>query len=283
MPELPEVETVARGLHRRLAGWVIESVHLLRADIAHGAARPSNELLRGRQIEAVARTGKQVRIGLSDGQALVVHLGMTGRLTVTSQKEPLAKHTHLRIGFRGQGAELRFCDPRRFGGVWLVNGSFDAGGSWIGRRLPPVAADPLRISLSEWRGLLARRRQIKALLLDQKPISGVGNIYCDEALHRAGIHPLSRASDLSPEAVRRLYHALRRVLAAAIQAGGSSVSDYLDVDNVPGWFQTRHRVYGREGKPCRKCGTPIEKFVVSGRGTHICPKCQRLWTWTKRD
>ncbi len=276
MPELPEVETVARGLHRRLAGRVIESVCLLRRDVAHGPARRCEELLRGLGIREVVRTGKQVHIRLSDGQTLVVHLGMTGRLTVTPASEPLAKHTHLRVAFRGEAVEMRFCDPRRFGGIWLLNASHGGSEAWVGRRVPPVAADPLKITIGKWRKLLVRRRQIKALLLDQDPISGVGNIYCDEALHRARIHPLTRASDLSAEEVRRLFHALRRVLNEAIAAGGSSVSDYRDAEDSPGWFQTRHRVYGREGRPCRRCRTPIQRIVAAGRGTYICPQCQQL-------
>jgi formamidopyrimidine-DNA glycosylase len=280
MPELPEVETVARGLHRRLAGRAVESVCLLRADIAHGPVRPCDKLLRGLRVQDVVRTGKQVQINFADGtvgRAVRVHLGMTGRLTVTSRKEPLARHTHLRMAFTGDGdVEMRFCDPRRFGGVWLIDANGCSGKAWKGRRLPPVAADPLRITLPEWRKLLARRRQIKALLLAQEPISGVGNIYCDEALHRAGIHPLTRTCDLGPAATRRLYHALRRVLNEAITAGGSSVSDYRNADDDPGWFQIRHRVYGRGGQPCRRCRTPIQKLVVAGRGTHICPHCQKL-------
>lgn len=272
MPELPEVETVARGVHWRAAGRIIESVCLLRPDIAHGVAPPCDETLRGRRIERVRRTGKQVRIDLGGDWALVVHLGMTGRLIVTDAAGPLPPHTHLRIGLRGEGCEIRFVDPRRFGGVWLIRG--EEAGPWTGRRLPPVASDPLTMPLSAWRQALARRRQIKALLLDQRPISGVGNIYCDEALHRAGIHPLTRAADLDARAVRRLREALRRVLSAAIRAGGSSINDYRDADDAPGWFQIRHRVYGRAGKPCRRCGTPIEKRVVAGRGTHLCPRCQ---------
>lgn len=276
MPELPEVETVARGLHRRLAGRVIQSVCLVRADISHGPYPPCDDSLRGRRIEEVARTGKQVRIGLSGGWALIVHLGMSGRLFVTCPDEPLARHTHLRIAFQSEPVELRFCDPRRFGGVWLIDVNADTNKGWFGRRLPPVAADPLRISLARWRKLLARHRQIKALLLDQNPISGVGNIYCDEALHRAGVHPRTRAADLPPAVSRRLYHALRRVLTEAIAAGGSSVSTYRNAEDAPGWFQTRHRVYGREGQPCRRCRTPIVRLTVAGRGTHICPKCQPL-------
>lgn len=259
-----------------MAGRVIASVCLLRPEMAHGPRRPCDDLLCGRRVKEVVRIGKQVQIVLSGGMCLRVHLGMTGRLTVTSAAEPVAKHTHLRVGFKGRALEMRFCDPRRFGGIWLIDINCDEIKGWVGRRIPPVAADPLQMTLSEWRKCLARRRQIKSLLLAQDPISGVGNIYCDEALHRAGIHPLARAGDLKPDAVRGLYHALRRVLNESIEAGGSSVSDYRDAEGAKGWFQVWHRVYGCEGKPCRRCKTPIEKSVVAGRGTHICPRCQKL-------
>jgi formamidopyrimidine-DNA glycosylase len=259
-----------------LAGRVITAVKLLRPEIAHGPQKPSNALLRGRQIKEVVRVGKQVKIALSGEMCLRVHLGMTGRMTVTSAASPVEKHTHLRVSFKGEALEMRFCDPRRFGGLWLLDAKCDETKGWVGRRLPPVAADPLQMSLAEWRECLARRRQIKSLLLAQDPISGVGNIYCDEALHRAGIHPLARANELKPDAVRRLYRALRQVLNESIAAGGSSVSDYRDAEGTKGWFQVWHRVYGCAGKPCRQCKTPIKKFVVAGRGTHICPRCQKL-------
>ncbi|GMV98816.1 MAG: formamidopyrimidine-DNA glycosylase [Phycisphaerae bacterium] len=305
MPELPEVETVARGVGRLATGRVIASVRLIRPDVAHGQARPSDRLLRGRRIECVSRRGKQIHIDFSGGLSMIVHLGMTGRLSVCPKTAPQDPHTHLRMAFADRDDELRFVDPRRFGGVWLIASAPrpDRGGDerstgqpatqsdaapraarpslrspearrWYGRRLPPVGEDPLTLSLADWRRLLARRRQIKALLLDQRPISGVGNIYCDEALHRAGIHPLRRANELPPAAVDRLYRALRRVLIEAIAAGGSSVNDYRDADGKAGWFQTRHRVYGREGRTCRRCRTPIEKILAAGRGTHFCPHCQ---------
>lgn len=274
MPELPEVETVARGVARLVTGRTIESVVLLRADIAHGIARPCDKLLRGRKIDRVSRQAKHIRIDLAGGLTFIVHLGMTGRLSVSPRELPPPKHTHLRIRFAGHADELRFCDPRRFGGVWLIDDKPSQAADWIGRRLPPVGADPLSLAPASWSRLMARPRQIKALLLDQQPISGVGNIYCDESLHRAGIHPLSRAGDLPSVAVRRLYRELRRVLREAIAAGGSSVSDYRDAAGEPGWFQIRHRVYGREGQPCKRCRTPIEKLVVAGRGTHLCPRCQ---------
>ncbi len=274
MPELPEVETVARGLSRRLTGRVIEWVRLYRADIVHGTPLPLGDTLCGRRIKNVRRVGKQVRMDTDGPVSVLVHLGMTGRLTAVDRDEPIEPHTHLRTGFRRRRIELRFCDPRRFGGIWLVDGKERQSDNWIGRRLPPIGADPLRLSLTELRPLLRRRRQIKALLLDQQPISGIGNIYCDEALYRAGIHPLTRANELDDNSVRQLRLALRRVLNEAIRAGGSSISDYRTADDVPGTFQRRHRVYGRADKPCRRCGTPILRLTVAGRGTHICPACQ---------
>jgi formamidopyrimidine-DNA glycosylase len=275
MPELPEVETVARGLQARIVGLMVKSVRLERTDITHGLALPWDQHLRGRRVVSVQRAGKHVRVQLDEGLCLAVHLGMTGRLTAVDAKQEPAKHTHLRIAFRGSRLEMRFCDPRRFGAVWLISDSPDASMVSNGRRPPRVAADPLTTSLREWRRLLNRRRQIKPLLLDQDPITGVGNIYCDEALHRAGIHPLSRASDLDVGTLTRLHRALRQVLTEAIAAGGSSVSDYRNSEDTQGWFQLQHRVYGRAGQPCRRCRTPIVRLVVAGRGTHICPRCQR--------
>jgi formamidopyrimidine-DNA glycosylase len=247
---------------------------LSRSDVVHGSSVPLCAALRGRRIRQVRRQGKQVRVALDAGRSLVFHLGMTGRLIVVDRDEPVEAHTHLGLTFQGWRRELRFSDPRRFGGVWLVEEGASRGGAWLGRRLPPVSADPLTISLDDFRGALRRRRQIKALLLDQRPISGVGNIYCDEALHRAGIHPLTRAIELDAAAVARLWRALRRVLAEAIRAGGSSISDYRSADNQLGNFQLRHRVYGRAGKPCRKCGTSIRHLLAAGRSTFICSRCQ---------
>jgi formamidopyrimidine-DNA glycosylase len=277
MPELPEVETIARGLAAHLNGRTISAVRIHRSDILHGNIRPV-ERLTGRRIAEVIRCGKQIRMNLRPEPAgaftLFVHLGMTGQLLVLDRDRPLAPHTHVQLQLAGRRSELRFCDPRRFGGIWLVADSRSAHDPWRGRPQPPVGADPLSITEVELAGLLKRRRQIKALLMDQDPISGLGNIYCDEILYRAGIHPLTPAADLPAERIRRLHRTIRRVLAEAIRAGGSSISDYRDADNAPGSYQERHRVYGRTGQACRACGTPIERLVVAGRGTHICRCCQ---------
>ena len=285
MPELPEVETIARGLARRIVGRVIEWVRLSPLARVYGAAVPLCAALRNHRVRRVRRVGKHIEIDLEPateaGEAftLVVHLGMTGRLFVVPATDAIEPHTHLRITFRQRRFELRFCDPRRFGGIWLVpDDRRGAATDWIGRRVPPAGADPLAISLSEWRALLRRRRQIKALLLDQQTIGGIGNIYCDESLHRARLHPQALACNLDASATCRLRRAVRQVLAEAIRAGGSSISDYRRADNSPGGFQRRHRVYGRQGRPCRRCRTRIERIIVAGRGTFLCPRCQRVAT-----
>ncbi|HPD29005.1 MAG TPA: bifunctional DNA-formamidopyrimidine glycosylase/DNA-(apurinic or apyrimidinic site) lyase [Phycisphaerae bacterium] len=273
MPELPEVETVCRGVGQRITGYTIEQVHLNRADVVHGAAIPLCAALHGRRIKSIERVGKQIIIVTDGAVALMVHLGMTGKLIAVHPEMPIEPHTHLRIGFRGRKVELRFVDPRRFGGIWLLGADSSRVG-WIGRQRPSVGPDALTVSCEEFARRLARRRQIKALLLDQQVLGGVGNIYCDESLHRAGLHPAVRADRLSIEQIRRLYRTIRSVLAQAIKAGGSSISDYRNADNAPGRFQVRHRVYDREGQPCRRCKTAIRRLVVAGRGTFICPKCQ---------
>ncbi len=273
MPELPEVETVARGVGRHIAGLTVEWVHLGRSDIVYGDPAPLCAALRGRCVRQVVRRGKQVHLDLSGGGRLIVHLGMTGKLLIADRDDPIAQHTHLRLTFRRRRIELRFVDPRRFGRIWLMVDA-EPGRPWIGRRPPPVAADPLRITLADFRELLNRDRQIKALLLDQQPLSGVGNIYCDEALYRSGIHPRTRAADLNAAAAGRLWRALRRVLNDSIAAGGTTVSDYRGADNATGWYQRKLRVYQRTGQPCRRCRSRIKRITVAGRGTFICPRCQ---------
>jgi formamidopyrimidine-DNA glycosylase len=272
MPELPEVETVARGLARRVLGCTIEWVHLNRADVIHGAGVPLCAALHGRRIKRIDRVGKQILIRTDGPASLMVHLGMTGRLVAVHPETPIEPHTHVWITLQHRRLEIRFNDSRRFGGIWLLTDGEQAG--WIGRRRPRVGPDALQMTFEEFARRLARRRQLKAVLLDQQVLGGVGNIYCDESLHRAGLHPATPADRLDPSALKRLYQAIKRILAQAVKAGGSSISDYRNADNSPGWFQLRHRVYDRKGEPCRRCGTAIRRMVVAGRGTFICPKCQ---------
>ncbi len=273
MPELPEVETVTRGLAKRVAGAVVDRVHLGRGDVVHGAAVPLCAALHGCRITQVERTGKQILIRTDSPFSLMIHLGMTGRLLAVPPDTPIEPHMHLRVTFGRSRLELRFIDPRRFGGIWLLSRD-PANLGWIGRRRPPLGPDALGLSFEEFAQRLARRRQLKALLLDQQVLGGVGNIYCDESLHRARLHPRIRADRLAKPELRRLFKVLRGVLEQAIEAGGSSISDYRDAGNAPGWFQVQHRVYDRQGQPCRRCRTPIKRLVVAGRGTFICPRCQ---------
>ena len=272
MPELPEAETIVQGLRRRIAGRCIAEVHLSRSDVIHGDPVPLCAALHNRCIRDIGRVGKQIRLMLDGGRKLAIHLGMSGKLIAAQHDAPLAPHTHLRFAMKRTRYEIRFIDPRRFGGIWLIGP--DTNDHWIGKALPEVGLDALQISRIDLDRVLQHRRQIKPLLLDQHLIAGIGNIYCDEILHRARIHPLTRANELDADARRRLSRAMRQVLRAAIAAGGSSISDYRTVDDQPGSFQQQHRVYDRAKLPCTTCGTPIERLVVAVRGTFICPRCQ---------
>jgi formamidopyrimidine-DNA glycosylase len=194
----------------------------------------------------------------------IVHLGMTGRLLVASPDSEQAPHTHL-VAKLASGRELRFVDPRRFGRLEVRHSAFEGPGT-----------EPLHISLADFTKLFRKRKSpIKGALLNQKLLHGVGNIYADESLFRAGIRPRRRAGELTRAEYARLHAALQEVLKEAIAAGGSSISDYVDAEGEEGFFQLQHRAYGREGQPCLVCKTPIKKIVVAGRGTHYCPKCQK--------
>jgi formamidopyrimidine-DNA glycosylase len=269
MPELPEVETVARGLHRRVAGDRIESLWLgAKKEPLKSPAGEMTRLLEGAGIRSVRRVGKHIVFdlvrGRGDGGHWIVHLGMTGRMVVAAPADPVAPHTHA-VARLGSGRELRFVDPRRFGRLSVSRKDFCGPGT-----------EPLTVSEDAFAALFrGRRTPIKAALLDQRLLHGVGNIYADEALFRAGIRPRRRAGCLSRAESRRLRNALRTVLREAIRLGGSSVSDYVDADGEAGFFQLRHRVYQRAGRPCYTCKTAIKRIVVAGRGTHYCPLCQK--------
>jgi formamidopyrimidine-DNA glycosylase len=327
MPELPEVETIARGLAKRVTGDVIESVWL--GEKPEPLKSPAQEIaatLERARIAAVRRIGKHIVFDLesngvarkplrhspqgrlrstSSGQALsaknkgsakkrkyseikapdvspipnpadegvrrsttaqwIVHLGMTGSLQVCEPRAELLKHTHAVLKL-ASGRELRFVDPRRFGRLSVVPaGNFDAGGF-----------EPLEVELDRFTSLFrGRKTPIKSALLNQKLLRGVGNIYADESLFRAGIRPRRRAASISREHLRKLFLSVREVLQEAIALGGSSISDYVDADGEEGFFQLQHRVYGREVEPCLVCKTPIKRVVIAGRSSHYCPRCQR--------
>jgi formamidopyrimidine-DNA glycosylase len=270
MPELPEVETIANGLNKRVAGDRIESVWVgSKPEPLKSPAHEISSTLEGAEIARVRRVGKHIVVdlraaGSSGASQWIVHLGMTGRMLVVSPETELPKHTHL-VAKLKSGRELRFVDPRRFGRLEVRREGFSGPG-----------AEPLEITANEFAGLFHRSKApIKAALLNQKLLHGVGNIYADEALFRAGIRPRRRANTLTRSELNKLHAGVQKVLKTAIAAGGSSISDYVDADGEEGLFQIQHRVYGREGKPCARCKTPIKKIVVGGRGTHYCPKCQK--------
>ncbi|HEX3662833.1 MAG TPA: bifunctional DNA-formamidopyrimidine glycosylase/DNA-(apurinic or apyrimidinic site) lyase [Acidobacteriaceae bacterium] len=274
MPELPEVETIANGVHRRIRGDSIVSVWF--SHYKEPFKTPPAEMeaaLAGLRIARVARVGKHIvfnlaaKAGSKIAVQWVVHLGMTGRLLVSAASVPVPQHTHaiLRLA---SGRELRFVDPRRFGRLALH--AVEAG-TFAG-----PGREPLTITSADFAALFrGRKLAIKPALLNQSLLQGVGNIYADESLFRAKIRPTRQAGRLNREQLERLHTALRGVLRRAIQAGGSSISDYVDADGAEGFFQIQHRVYGREGLSCRVCGTPIRRIVLGGRGTHFCPHCQR--------
>jgi formamidopyrimidine-DNA glycosylase len=279
MPELPEVETVAKGVNERVRGQRIELVWL--SSKPQTFKTPAEEMavqLDGRTIERVRRVGKHIVFDLDGegerpGVQWIVHLGMTGRLLVCGADVPLPPHTHAVLAL-SSGRELRFVDPRRFGrlAIFRENETAELGrGGFQG-----PGREPLEISLADFVELFrGRRLAIKSALLNQKLLHGVGNIYADESLFRAGIRPRRMAGRLKRSELERLYEAVRSVLAEAIHLGGSSVSDYVDADGVRGFFQLEHRVYLRTGEPCLVCGTAIRRIVLGGRGTHYCPSCQR--------
>jgi len=278
MPELPEAETIARQLNASITGRTVRCAVVLRSDIIHGDSTPLPQWLPGRRIARVSRRAKRVLLEFESQEQLVFHLGMSGRLFTVRSDRPVEKHTHLRVQFQGDDMELRFRDPRRFGGVWCLRN----GQQHVGRSLGPLGAEPLTLRAPEFREMLRRRRQIKALLMDQHVVVGLGNIYCDESLHAAGIHPLQRASELTEDDATRLLRAVKSTLLRAIRKGGSTLLDYRQADGEPGLFQLSHRVYGREGMNCRRCGGTILRIQAAGRSTHYCPHCQRRRSLRKK-
>jgi len=274
MPELPEVETIARGLASRVTGDFIESVWLgSKPEPLKSSAAEIAATLQSRRIADVHRMGKHIvfelvgegrRARRSGAKAQwIVHLGMTGSMLVCKPDAEIAKHTHAVVKL-ASGRELRFVDPRRFGRLSVAR-DFDAGG-----------CEPLDVKLDRFISLFhGRKTPIKSALLNQKLLRGVGNIYADESLFRAGIRPRRRAASLTRENLRRLYKSVQEVLKEAISLGGSSVSDYVDSDGQEGSFQLQHRVYGREGERCRACKKVIKRVVIAGRSSHYCPRCQK--------
>ena len=273
MPELPEVETVVRGLRGVLPGRRIISVRLGKTDFIDDPAALERDLP-GKTIRSVQRYGKFIVLALgsekTDGNrgSLLIHLGMTGQLVTRPSEAPVLPHTHVFLAL-DDGRELRYTDIRRFGRIRLLPDGQQP------EPLGKLGLDPLEASEAEFAGqILGRRARVKALLLDQTVFRGMGNIYSDESLWRAKINPKRLGANLKPKELRALYRAVQQVLNEAIRLRGSSISDYVDADGRSGEFQLRHRVYGREGLKCFRCKTPIRRAIVAGRSSYYCPHCQ---------
>jgi formamidopyrimidine-DNA glycosylase len=263
MPELPEVETVVRSI-RPLVGRRIVSAEFRNLRVLRGGDPDAmSARLAGRRITAVTRYGKFIVASLGGGGYLMVHLGMTGKLLLGGDA---GKHTHAIFTFdRGM---LLYDDSRQFGCIELSEE--------FPRRVARLGPEPLEIPFEDFAAAMKKRQtRIKSLLLNQTFLRGLGNIYADEALFRAGIHPLAMAGRIRADRARKLYDAIVAVLNEAIAAGGSSISDYVDAEGRKGFFQISHRVYQRTGEPCTKCRTPIRRVIVTQRSSHFCPKCQK--------
>jgi len=283
VPELPEVENMALGLRPVLVGKRVASVWVGTPRVIRGPYRRHWRAflaeLTGRRIQSVSRRAKRLILATEGSLALVFQLGMTGKFLLPNREEgPAAatpKHTRLILSFR-DGTELLFVDPRRFGRVWCLrdldpkapDATMEAAG------LTPLGPEALDLNPKTFAAPLQTNRPIKSLLLDQGRIAGLGNIYADESLWAACIHPARAGSSLTIAEAATLLREIQKVLRRAIRAGGTTFSDFRSVYGDMGRFRDRLKVYGRQGEPCRRCGTPIQYLRASGRGTHICPRCQ---------
>jgi formamidopyrimidine-DNA glycosylase len=274
MPELPEVETVLRGLGARALGRRVTTVDVRHPGVIAGSVEDFSRTIEGRVIRALLRKGKALAIKLAanDGapdRYLLVRLGMTGQLTLHLSGAPLEPHTHLRLALGGGREELRYRDPRRFGRLrCCTREELEAVFAGLG-------PDAQQITLDEFlHAMRGRRGAIKSWLMNQQILAGLGNIYADEALFAARIHPLAQPARVPTHKARQLYRAVRKVLDHAVALQGTSFRDYIDIEGRPGNFLPRLRVYQRTGEPCRRCKTKIRRVVIAGRSSHLCPQCQ---------
>jgi formamidopyrimidine-DNA glycosylase len=284
MPELPEVETIAAGVHARVHGQRI--VRVWTSGKPQTFKSPEHAIaaaLTGSRIQSVRRVGKTIVMTVQreiTTNELLIHLGMTGRLLVSAPEVPLAPHTHAvltlsRASGKTDTREIRFVDPRRFGRLSLHSPQ-PATSNLQPTTYSGPGREPLTISFDDFVALFhPRRTPIKAALLNQSLLHGIGNIYADESLFRASIRPTRQAARLTRAELALLRTSIVKVLRHAIRLGGSSVSDYVDADGARGFFQLRHRVYRRTGQPCLVCTTPIRRITLAGRSTHFCPLCQK--------
>jgi formamidopyrimidine-DNA glycosylase len=268
MPELPEVESVVRSLAPHLPGRKIVAAEFGSRHVTPGNRASLARKLAGRTITSVTRRGKYIIIGLDEG-TLVVHLGMTGQLLLDpASSAPEHVHGVFHLDSGADFGALLYRDPRQFGSIaWHKD---------LTKALGKLGPEPLSISADEFAARLKKHKtRMKALLLNQSFVAGIGNIYADEILYSAKVHPLAIAARLSKPRVALVHQAMREILTLAIEHGGSSISDYVNARGEQGWFQIHHNAYGREGEPCLRCGAVIQKTLVAQRGTHFCPQCQR--------
>lgn len=285
MPELPEVETVRRGLAPALVGRRIKSARTKRPDLRFPFPERFAARLKGRRVDALERRAKYLLARLDDGNVWVTHLGMTGRWSILGAQRqpgdfyyaepPDPTHTHVVIEVE-DGARLEFNDPRRFGYMDLIAEDALAAHPWFKAMGPEPLGNEFHMGFLK-RAFAGKKTSVKAALLDQRVIAGLGNIYVVEALHRAGITPTKEAGRIGAQRLEKLYHAIRAVLEEAIEAGGSTLSDYAAVDGAQGGFQHRFRVYDQEGRRCAngECGGTIVRATHGGRSSFWCPRCQR--------
>ena len=275
MPELPEVETIRRTLATAVAGRKVRRVRVFRRDVIQGPKRLV-DLLHGARIVRIDRHGKQLALhGIAGNQTpcLCIHLGMSGslRFLPAGQSRAAAPRRHVHLSWHLDHGRFLFCDPRRFGGVW----SFSSASELWQQRWRHLGPDALHIKPRHlFNSLQQTKRRIKAALLDQHVVAGLGNIYVDELLFASRIHPLTACPAISKQQIIGLIRRLRRLLDRAITNGGSTLRNYVDADGEAGWFQKWHRVYGRAGQPCYVCGTILTAITVSARTTVFCPHCQ---------
>ena len=268
MPELPEVETVCAGLRPHLIERTITSITLRRGDLRFPVSRKALAPFRGRTIRDITRRGKYILMHFREG-GLLWHLGMSGSLRLDTRRGPLRKHDHLTMGF--PDIFLHFNDPRRFGFVLPVAAFIDHP------LLAKLGPEPLTRTFSKpylRQALTGRRIGIKQAIMDNKVVVGVGNIYASEVLFAAGLHPLIPANALSPDQYGKLSKSIKKILSAAIRAGGTTLRDFTDANGNPGYFKQQLFVYGRDHTPCLRCGKPITKLTIAGRSTFLCRICQ---------
>jgi formamidopyrimidine-DNA glycosylase len=272
MPELPEVETIVRGLQKTIVEKKIKDVKVIFPGIVKQDIKGFKKDVVKSKITKVRRRGKFILVDLSNGKTILAHLGMTGNFLLVKPSSPLNKHDHLIFKFYEDPKELRYNDQRRFGRIK----SFPTSKEEDVSDLKKLGSESLNIPSYDFVNLFQKRRgRIKSALLNQQIIAGLGNIYADESLFEAKIHPSQKIDKLSPQELKKLHQAIQKILRKAIKAGGSSIENYYNINGEIGSFQFQHKVYGREGLPCKTCGTKIKRVKISQRSSYFCPKCQK--------